>query len=106
NAGLETTANYIGNGVLALLRNPDQYELLRTDPTIARTAAEELLRYDTPAPIITPQRATVDLELGGRRIRAGALASRFPRLRLAAEPAFRPDPALRGLAELSLWPHG
>lgn len=72
NAGLETTANYLGNGVLALLRHPAQYRLLRTEP-IAETAAEELLRYDSPAPIITPQLATEDLEIGGRRIRAGEL---------------------------------
>jgi cytochrome P450/thioesterase domain-containing protein/acyl carrier protein len=73
NAGLETTANYLGNGLLALLRDPDQWRLLRDDPSVAETAAEELLRYDSPAPIITPQRATRDLELGGRRIAAGDL---------------------------------
>ncbi|GGU33520.1 cytochrome P450 [Lentzea flava] len=90
NAGLETTANYLGNGVLALLRNPSQLALLRTEP-VAETAAEELLRYDSPAPIITPQLATEDLEIGGRRVRAGELL--FPVLGAAnRDPARYPSP--------------
>jgi cytochrome P450/thioesterase domain-containing protein/acyl carrier protein len=91
NAGLETTAHYLGNGVLALLRNPDQLELLREDPSVARTAAEELLRYDTPAPIITPQLVTADIVLAGQRIRAGELV--FPVLGAAnRDPARYPEP--------------
>ncbi|GLZ28827.1 hypothetical protein Lesp02_10170 [Lentzea sp. NBRC 105346] len=91
NAGLETTANYIGNGTLALLRNPSQYALLRVDPSIAVTAAEELLRYDSPAPIITPQMATEDIEVAGRVIRAGELI--FPVLGAAnRDPAQYEDP--------------
>lgn len=90
NAGLETTANHLGNGVLALLRNPAQLDLLRTEP-IAATAAEELLRYDSPAPIITPQLASEDLEIGGHRIRAGELL--FPVLGAAnRDPARYTDP--------------
>ncbi len=90
NAGLETTANYLGNGVLALLRNRSQYELLRTE-SIATTAAEELLRYDSPAPIITPQLASEDMEVGGRQIRAGELL--FPVLGAAnRDPAKYTDP--------------
>ncbi|MET9633261.1 cytochrome P450 [Lentzea sp. NPDC006480] len=73
NAGLETTANYLGNGTLALLRNPEQMALLRNNLSLAESAAEELLRYDGPAPIMTPQLADADLEIGGQLIRKGQL---------------------------------
>jgi cytochrome P450 len=47
-AGHETTVNLIGNGLLALLRNPAEYQRLVDDPLLARTAVDEALRYDSP----------------------------------------------------------
>lgn len=46
-AGHETTTDSIGNALIALLRAPDQLDLLRRDPEITRNAVEELFRYDS-----------------------------------------------------------
>lgn len=69
-AGHETTQNLIGNGLLALLRNPDQLELLRSNPDLTRNAIEELLRYDSPVQL-TARSALTDVEIGGHTIRQG-----------------------------------
>jgi pimeloyl-[acyl-carrier protein] synthase len=66
----ETTTNLIGNGVLSLLRNPDQLQDLRDNPTLIPSAVEELLRYESPSQHTT-RLATADSELGGKRIRKG-----------------------------------
>jgi hypothetical protein len=68
--GHETTVNLIGNGLLALLRHPEQLALLRRDEGGESRAIEELLRYDSPVQY-SGRLAKEDVEIGGRRIKAG-----------------------------------
>ena len=73
-AGHETTVNLIGNGSLALLRNRDQWELLRDDPDLARNAVEEFLRFETP--VQTVGRVVLEnVEIDGVPIPAGDTVS-------------------------------
>jgi cytochrome P450 len=71
-AGFETTTHLIGNGLLALLRNPDQLARLRADRSLLPRAVEELLRYDSPVQIAARTNYE-DLSLGGREIPRGSL---------------------------------
>ena len=76
-AGHETTVNLIGNGLLALLRHPDQRERLERDATLLPSAIEELLRYDSPVQR-TVRIAKATVELGDREIPPGALVVASP----------------------------
>ncbi len=69
-AGNETTRNLIGNGMLALLRHPDQLERLRQHPDMLTGAISELLRYDPPVQF-DGRIAREDLDIGGKKIRSG-----------------------------------
>jgi len=66
--GQETTTNLIGNGVLALIRHPDELERLRREPALIGSAIEELLRYESPSQH-TARLAPEDTVLGGQQIR-------------------------------------
>lgn len=66
--GQETTTNLIGNGLLTLLRHPDQMEKLRGDLTLISSAVEEMLRFESPSQH-TARLAPADHELGGQLIR-------------------------------------
>lgn len=70
-AGHETTVNLIGNGLLALHRNPDQLALLKANPGLITNAIEEFLRYDSSVQM-TGRVALEDIDdLGGKKIPKG-----------------------------------
>lgn len=70
-AGHETTVNLIGNGILALLENPEQKQLLMNDADLIQPAVEEILRFNGPAEVSNVRWATEDVELEGNQIRQG-----------------------------------
>ena len=71
--GHETTANLIGNAMLALLREPARLAWLRDTPMVMEAAVEELLRHSGPVETTTDRYARVPLELAGAAIPQGAL---------------------------------
>ena len=71
-AGHETTVNLIGNGLLALLRHPDERRRLQDDPGLLPAAIEELLRYDGPVQR-TGRIAACDAKIAGVPIPEGTL---------------------------------
>lgn len=68
--GHETTTNAIGNGLLALLRHPTEFQNLRADPSLIEGAVEELLRYDSPVQF-TARVAKQATEIEGKKIYKG-----------------------------------
>ncbi|MEV0824783.1 cytochrome P450 [Nonomuraea rubra] len=86
-AGHETTSNMLGLGTLALLRHPDQLDLLRKEPERAGAAVEELLRWLSIVHNGTFKTTTTEVELSGVRIPEDALV-------VVALPAANRDPAL------------
>jgi len=89
-AGGETTASVIGTGMLSLLRNPDQLEKIRTDPTLYRSAVEELLRYEPPVQM-THRVAFEDIDFAGKRICKGQRVNIWVGA-VNRDPAQFPDP--------------
>jgi cytochrome P450 len=75
-AGHETTVNLIGNGMLALMEHPESIEQLRNDPSLIKSAVEELLRYDGPLLTATERFASEDVTIHGVTIPRGELV--FP----------------------------
>jgi cytochrome P450 len=70
-AGHETTSGLIGNGVLALLTNPEQLERLKTEPDLMKPAVEELVRFAPQVLMATPRYAREDITIAGTQIPQG-----------------------------------
>ncbi|MFI9508236.1 cytochrome P450 [Nocardia sp. NPDC052566] len=75
-AGHETTVNLIANAMLALLRNPGQFDALREDPELATGIVEETLRFDPPVQMV-PRIAAADLRIGDADIHRGDVVMMF-----------------------------
>lgn len=84
-AGLETTVNLIGNGILALLQHPAQMKMLRHEPNLAGQTVEEVLRYDPPIQM-TARVALEDIDIGG-----GLIPARMQTVLLLASANRDPD---------------
>lgn len=69
-AGHTTTSHLIGNGTLALLTHLDQFEKLKSDPSLIKSAIDELLRYDAPQQL-RARLAVADVAIRGVHIRKG-----------------------------------
>jgi cytochrome P450 len=70
-AGHQTTVNLIGNGVLALLENPEQRERLHASPKLIPLAVEEFARYYSPVDFANARYTTCDVALGATRMPQG-----------------------------------
>jgi cytochrome P450 len=63
-AGHETTVNLVGNGFLSLLRHPDQWRMIRENPSLIPNAIEEILRFESPVQAVA-RTAAEPIELSG-----------------------------------------
>jgi cytochrome P450 len=89
-AGNLTTTDLIGNGVLALLKHPDQLAKLHGQPELVPNAVEEILRYDPPV-VQTGRLALEPFEIGGIEVKAGE-AITASLLAAGHDPARHSDP--------------
>lgn len=89
-AGHETTTALIGNGLMTLLRHPEQWRRLREDRSLLSCAIEEIVRFESPI-ARQPRVVKQDAELGGKQLRAGQMV--FQMLNAAnRDPAHFTDP--------------
>ena len=98
-AGHETTANVLGLGTLALLRDPEQAARVRDDPAAVAPAVEELLRFLSVVHTGVPRRVTRDTVLAGQELAAGDLVA-------VSLPAANRDPALLAAGDADPDPAG
>ncbi|MDX3849588.1 cytochrome P450 [Streptomyces sp. AK02-01A] len=71
-AGHETTVNLISNGMLTLLRHPDELERLRRQPSLMPRAVEELLRFEPPVQMLPQRTPLTDIDVSGTLVPKGA----------------------------------
>jgi cytochrome P450 len=109
-SGYETLVNLITNGVLALLRHPEQLEALQAEPTRAAKVVDELLRYDPPVQLIV-RSAREKMRVGVHEIEPGATlvmliaaANRDP-IAFESPDAFNPDRSEGRHLGFGLGPH-
>jgi 4-methoxybenzoate monooxygenase (O-demethylating) len=69
-AGMDTTVNGIAAAIYALASHPDQWSILRQDPSLAKLAFEETVRWESPVQTFF-RTTTREVEVAGRRIPAG-----------------------------------
>jgi cytochrome P450 len=69
-AGIDTTVHGIGNALVALVRHPDQWERLHTEPALARQAFDEAVRYESPVQTFF-RTTTTEVDIGGVHVGAG-----------------------------------
>ena len=69
-AGHDTTRNALSGAISAFLDHPDQFERLRQDPSLSKSAVDEIVRWTTPVNYMKRQ-AVQDYELRGQKIKAG-----------------------------------
>ena len=70
-AAYHNTRNHIATGIFTLLQHPEQLAALRADPSLARAANEEVLRYEPPVQVTLPRVALVDTKIGRVELAAG-----------------------------------
>jgi len=71
-AGHETTVNLISNGMLTLLRHPEELQRFRRQPDLSPRLVEELLRYEPPVQFLPNRTALDDIDIAGTTIPRGA----------------------------------
>ncbi len=93
-AGNITTMDLIENELMALLRHPDQNELLRNDATLVERAVEEMLRYDPPI-VATDRVATSDVSIAGCPMKRGEWITPAFRISVSRIPRHHPRTSTR-----------
>jgi cytochrome P450 len=103
--GTDTTMNLIGNGTVALAREPEQRRALRDEPAKIPDAIEEMLRFESPTQTL-PRRPTRDVELHGvtRSPRRAACSSATARQTTTSAPSKNPKGSISPCNARVTWP--